>query len=184
MKINQFSHKINPKDNTLYIYMVCLVPKESPVKLRDEFNQFLPAGWVRLEWERPDDPQVSFFRVYRVEVPYFSDNDDYSRFKWNMVADNVRYTVYSEKVDQNCAHFYYYKVTSVSIWGEESEGTVSQYRVPATVALQVPAMMVPFSKKSQYQINWLRFPHANKYIIYRKLLPRSIDYTEKALVES
>ncbi len=168
---NQFSKAVYPKQGEIYLFMVCLVPKISDRLQKDEFNYFMPGGWVRLDWERPKDPQVSYFRVYRAEVPYFKENEDYSALQWNMVADNVRYPVYSEKVEQNFAHFYYYKVTSVSAWGVESEGTVIRYRVPATTAPEAPSMLVPFSKKGRNEINWLGVPHASKYIIYRTPAP-------------
>jgi hypothetical protein len=168
---NQFSKLVNPKQEEIYLFMVCLVPKISDRLQKDEFNYFMPGGWVRLGWDRPKDPQVSYFRVYRAEVPYFKENEDYSALQWNMVADNVRYPVYSEKVEQNFAHFYYYKVTSVSAWGAESEGTVTRFRVPATTAPEAPSMLVPFSKKGRNEINWLGVPHANKYIIYRTPAP-------------
>jgi len=171
---NYFSGKVNRNENNTYIFMVCLVPEKTETEnFVDMFDSFMLAGWIKLQWERPQDPQVSYFRVYRAEVPYFKENEDLSKLKWNMVADNLKYTVYSEKVDQTYAHYYYYKVASVSVWGLESEnGTITKYRVPSTVPPQAPTMLVPFSKKETNQVNWLGVTHANKYIIYRKRIPK------------
>jgi len=95
------------------------------------------------------------------------------KLDWIMVSDNLKYTTYSEKVDQTYAHYYYYKIMAVSAWGIESEnGSIAKYRVPSTVPPQAPAMLVPFSKKEVNEVRWVGVPHACRYVIYRKLIPR------------
>jgi len=180
--VNQCIDTVEKKNGRLYIYMICLIPEKTYEDILKPFGEFIPAGWVKLNWDRPQDPQVSYFRVYRAEVPYFEDDQNLSALKWSMVADNLKNTVYSEKVDQTVAHYYYYKVVSVSVWGVESEnGAITKYRVPSTVAPQPPAMLVPFSKKEINQINFLGVANASKYIIYRCRIPSILDKDLKKL---
>ncbi len=170
---NQITDKVEEKDGRLYLYMVCLLPDEIDTPELNGFRTFLPAGWIMLEWDRPDDQQVSYYRVYRAEVPYFKDNEKMSDLEWMMVADHIKYNTYSEKVDQTYAHYYYFKVVSVSTWGVDAkEGSITQYRVPATSPPQVPTMLMPFSKKAVNTVHWVGVPHASKYEIYRYMVPR------------
>jgi len=171
--VNQLADTVIKKDGRFYLYMVCLAPSTPLKDMLESTNNYIKAGWVRLTWERPEDSQVSYFKVYRAEVPGFTDADDTSGLAWTLVSDKLRNTVYSEKVDQTYAHYYYYKITSVSIWGVESEnGSITNYRVPSTVAPQAPTLLVPFSRKATNQVNWLGVTHASKYVIYRKILPK------------
>lgn len=173
IQTNQIKDKVEKKDGRVYLYLISLMPKEKKESSLDGFDSYIPAGWIRVSWERPQDVQVSYYRVYRAEVPYFKDNEDLEKLDWIMVVDNLKYTSYSEKVDQTYAHYYYYKVMAVSTWGVESEaGSMAKYRVPSTVPPQAPAMLVPFSKKEVNEIRWVGVPHACKYVIYRKLIPR------------
>jgi hypothetical protein len=64
--------------------------------------------------------------------------------EWTLAGDNLEYCKYTEKVDQTFAHYYYFKVTSVSIWGKESDtGSITKIRVPATTPPQTPSMLRP-----------------------------------------
>lgn len=173
IQTNQIKDKVEKKDGRIYIYLISLIPKEKKETGLDGFDSYIPAGWIRVSWERPQDVQVSYYRVYRAEVPYFKDNEDLKKLDWIMVVDNLKYTAYSEKVDQTYAHYYYYKVMAVSTWGVESEaGSIVKYRIPSTIPPQAPAMLVPFSKKEVNEVRWVGVPHACKYVIYRKLIPR------------
>lgn len=172
--MNSIETTVEQKENRLYLFMICLV-SEIGSKAGEEFDSYLPAGWVRLSWERPEDKQISYFRVYRAEVPYFVDGENTDNLLWTMVADHLDYTVYSEKVDQTFAHYYYYKVASVSVWGMESQQPVIKIRIPATVAPAPPKMLVPFSRKEINEVNWIGVSHASKYIIYRYKLPKILD---------
>lgn len=174
--INQCTDTVEKRDGRFYVYMICMIPEAAYYEAPGGLGAFVPAGWVRLNWKRPEDPQISYFRVYRAELPYFQDNQNPATLKWSMVADNLKNTVYSEKVDQTIAHYYCYKVTSVSVWGAESEnGTVTKYRVPSTVPPQPPVILAPFSKKEVNQVNFLGVANASKYVIYRHKISRIFD---------
>ena len=178
--MNRVETTVEQKDNRLYLFMICLKAEIGSVPA-EEYDAYLPAGWVRLSWERPEDRQLSYFRVYRAEVPYFAEGENTDQLNWTMVADHLNYAVYSEKVDQSFAHYYYYKVASVSVWGVESQQQpVTKIRIPATVAPSPPKMLVPFSRKEINEVNWMGVPHASKYIIYRYKLPKikNIDIIE------
>nr|MBP7175303.1 hypothetical protein [Thermoclostridium sp.] len=172
--MNSIETTVEQKENRLYLFMICLV-SEIGSKAGEEFDSYLPAGWVRLSWERPEDNQLSYFRVYRAEVPYFVDGENTENLRWTMVADHLDYAVYSEKVDQTFAHYYYYKVASISMWGVESQQPVTKIRIPATVAPAPPKMLVPFSRKEINEVNWIGVSHASKYVIYRYKLPKIQD---------
>lgn len=171
-QVNGLVDRVERSPGRIYLYLVCLIPDRPATKFLDAFSAYIPAGWVRVDWERPDDPQVSYFRVYRAEVQRFEDGQDLSSLDWQLVSDNTKTTAYSEKVDQTDAHYYIYKITSVSIWGVESqEGAIVKYRVPATVAPQAPTMLVPFSRMGVNEINWLGVPHATRYVVFRAEIP-------------
>ena len=172
--MNRVETTVEKKDNRLYLFMICL-KSEISSEPAEEYNTYLPAGWVRLNWDRPEDRQLSYFRVYRAEVPYFIEGENTDQLNWTMVADHLNYAVYSEKVDQTFAHYYYYKVSSVSVWGVESQQPVTKIRIPATVAPSPPKMLVPFSRKEINEVNWIGVPHASKYVIYRYKLPKIQD---------
>ena len=173
---NLLMDKPEIKEGRIYIYLVFLVPepeKSSSGILDDAMKIFIPGGWVRLSWQEPDDPQIGYYRVYRTEVPYFDETFDADKAEWTMVVDNLKYTGYTEKTDQTFAHYYYYKITSVSLWGVESEkGAVTGIRVPATSPPDTPSMLLPFSQKGKVQIKWVGVPHASKYILFRRMLPK------------
>lgn len=171
--VNQISDKVETKEGRLYLYMICLVPKEVSEPVLEGFETYVPGGWLRVDWEASKDNQVKYYRVYRAEVDYFTDNQDTDTLDWQMVGDGLKYPCYSEKVDQTYAHYYYFKVSAVSTWGVESAaGAAARFRVPATSPPQAPAMLVPFSKKEVNQVNWVGVPHASKYVIYRHTVPR------------
>lgn len=173
IQVNQITDKVETIEGRLYLYMICLVPKEVSEPVLEGFETYVPGGWLRVDWEASEDSQVKYYRVYRAEVDYFSDKQDSGALDWQMVGDNLKYPCYSEKVDQTYAHYYYFKVTAVSTWGVESaSGTEARFRVPATSPPQAPAMLVPFSKKEVNQVNWVGVPHASKYVIYRHTVPR------------
>ena len=173
IKVNQIVDKVATKEGRLYLYMICLVPKEVSEPVLEGFETYVPGGWLRVNWLASEDSQVKYYRVYRAEVDYFTDKQDPGALDWQMVGDNLKNTCYSEKVDQTYAHYYYFKVTSVSTWGVESaSGPAARFRVPATSPPQAPAMLVPFSKKEVNQVNWVGVPHASKYVIYRHTVPR------------
>ncbi len=128
---------------------------------------------MHLDWKAPDEPQLDHYRVYRCEVPYFTDEQDPEELEWTMVADDLEYTGYSEKAEQTYAHYYYYKVTSVSIWGVESAASsITTIRVPSTSAPQTPSMLLPFAQKGKVKVAWAGVPHASTYILYRTKLPK------------
>ncbi|MFO7636414.1 MAG: hypothetical protein R6W96_03820, partial [Clostridia bacterium] len=177
---NLLMDPVDQQTGRLYLYLVFLVPEESDSASDDiftgGFNIFLPGGWVNLSWTAPDDPQLGYYRVYKSEVPFFTEGQDEGSLQWTMVSDNVKFTGYSEKVDQTFAHYYYFKVTSVSIWGQESTvGAVTKIRVPATSPPQTPSMLLPFAQKGQVEIQWVGVAHASKYILYRRKLPRVLE---------
>ncbi len=171
-KYNQIMDTVQQKDGRVYLYLVFLVPENIESSDNQGFNIFEPGGFVKLSWKAPKEPQIGYYRVYRAEVPYFEEGQDTDDIEWTLVADNLSYTGYSEKVDQTFARYYYYKITSVSVWGVESEdGTVAKIRVPATVPPRTPSMLLPFSQKGKVQVNWVGVPHASKYVVYRHKLP-------------
>ena len=140
------------KDGRIHLYLVCLVPELSDTigsltgvtGINGAFSHFAPGGWVQLQWTPPDDPQIQSYRIYRAEVDSFAANQDPATLDWVLIADQNRYANFTEKVDQTYAHYYYYKVTGVSIWGLESaESAIEAFRVPATSPPQTPAMLLP-----------------------------------------
>ena len=177
------------KEGRITLYMVSLTPSAAVGSTLPGFNEagfvaFAPGGWVQLAWIAPRDPQVSGYRVYRAEVAGFPAGDAVpTDLAWMLVSDRDGYPSYTEKVDQTYAHYYYYKVTSVSVWGQESAGTaVSRFRVPATSPPQTPAMLLPLQKKGAVQVNWSGVPHASKYTVYRTTIPK-IEEADLAAIE-
>jgi len=172
---------LTPQDNQVNLYLICLVPEKRPESSLDlsDFNlagalkATVPGGWVRLAWQKPADPQVRSYKVYRAEVENFKQDQNIDELSWNLVGESADYTSYTEKVDQTFAHYYYYRVSSVDVWGLESGGTKPlAFRVPATSPPQTPAMLVPLAQKGQIQVNWAGVAHADKYILYRTTLPK------------
>jgi hypothetical protein len=175
-----FDGPLVPKEGRIYLYMVCLIPT-APVgstlpgfttDLAGALQGFATGGWVQLAWDAPTDPQVSTYNIYRAEVASFGATVP-SDLQWNLVGEKVEYAAYTEKVDQTFAHYYYYKLTSLSVWGLESAGTApTAFRVPATSPPQTPSMLLPLQKKGAIQVNWNGVPHASKYIVYRTTIPK------------
>lgn len=170
-----------PQPGRLHLYLVCLVPesrfgadlKLGAIGVKDGFSSFAPGGWVKLTWQRPADPQVKSYRIYRAEVESFTSGQDPAQLGWNLVGERSGYTSYMEKVDQTYAHYYYYRVTSVDVWGQESAATtVIPFRVAATSPPQTPAMLLPLAQKGKIQVNWAGVAHASKYVVYRSTLPK------------
>ncbi|HAL74504.1 MAG TPA: hypothetical protein DCM45_05350 [Clostridiales bacterium] len=172
---------LTPQADQVYLYLICLVPENRPgssldlsdYDLAGALQATVPGGWVRLNWQKPADPQVRTYKVYRAEVENFKQDQNIADLSWNLVGESSDYTSYTEKVDQTYAHYYYYRVSSVDVWGLESAGTAPlAFRVPATSPPQTPAMLVPLAQKGQIQVNWAGVAHADKYILYRTTLPK------------
>jgi len=170
---NQVTDNVDRVDGRIYLYMISLVPAETGESEDDGYGGYVPAGWIKLSWNRPEDQQVSHFRVYKAEVPYFSESDDPESLDWTMVGDNIKYEGYTEETDQTIAHYYYYKVTSVSIWGVESDAySLTSIRVASTVPPQAPTMLMPFAQKGTVEVRWAGVQHASSYKVFRTMVPR------------
>lgn len=170
---NQITDNVDKKDGRIYLYMIAMVPAEKSLTGDIGYLGYAPAGWINLTWERPDDLQVSHFRVYKAEVPYFSESDNLETLDWTMVGDNLKYAGYTEEADQTHAHYYYYKITSVSIWGVESVGYSSDsIRVASTVPPQTPVMLIPFPQKASVEVRWAGVPYASSYKIFKTRIPK------------
>lgn len=172
---------LNPKAGQIFMYLVCLVPENRPGSsldlseygLSDGLQSAEPGGWIKLTWQKPDDPQVRSYKIYRAEVKKLSDDQSLAELNWNLVGESADYTSYMEKVDQTYAHYYYYRVTSLDVWGLESSDTaVLAFRIPATSPPQTPSMLMPLAQKDQIQVNWTGVAHADTYILYRSTLPK------------
>lgn len=135
--------------------------------------RFLPeAGYVYVRWDAPSDPQIDYYRVYRAEVPSFKEPVDESTLEWVLVGDHITAPIYTDVVEQSFAHYYYYKVTSVSPWGVESAvGAVQRFRVPSTKPPETPNLLLPLSRKDGVQVNFSAVSHADRYEIYRAHYP-------------
>ncbi len=139
----------------------------------ESFLRFLPeAGYVYVRWDAPSDPQIDYYRVYRSEVPSFREPVDEATLEWVLVGDHITAPVYTDRVEQSYAHYYYYKVTSVSPWGVESAvGATQRFRVPSTKPPETPNLLLPLSRKDGVQINFSAVSHADRYEIYRAHYP-------------
>lgn len=136
------------------------------------FDDIPEGGYVYIDWEAPDDPQILYYRVYRSEVQSFKKPVDESALEWTMVGDHVTAPQYTERVEQTFAHYYYYKVTSVSPWGVESAvGAIRRFRVPSTKPPQTPNLLLPLSRKDGVEINFSAVSHCDRYEIYRAAIP-------------
>lgn len=132
-----------------------------------------PGGFVSLKWEKSEDPQVGTYRVYRAEVKSFKKKYDSDDLEWTLVADNLQLPRYTDRTDQDHAHYYYYKITTVSVWGVESGSySYDRIRVPSMKPPQTPAMRVSLSKKGGVQVNFSQVPYCSYYEIYRTPVPR------------
>jgi len=170
---NQISDAVEQKDNRTYLYLIFLVSDSSGFSQLPGFDVFLPGGWIKLKWANSDDPQFGYYRVYKAEVPYFVDETIPDNLVWTLVKDHQKFNGHLEKINQTFAHYYYYKVTSVSLWGKESEvGDITRVRVPATSPPQTPVMLLPFAQKGQVEIQFAGVTHASKYTIFRLKLPK------------
>ncbi len=144
--------------------------------LTSKTAQEIHAGFVSLDWDIPDDPQVQFYRVYRAEVNSFKTPVDESALAWTLVGDRLSSPQYTDPVEQSRAHFYYYKVTSVSPWGvEAAAGTVKPFRVPATKPPQTPNLLTPLQSKDGIKVNFAAVPYCDKYVIYRTAITNVSD---------
>jgi len=170
---NQITDNVDKQTGRIYLYMIAMVPAETSLAEDIGYGGYAPAGWINLTWERPDDLQISHFRVYKAEVPYFSESDNLNALDWTMVGDNLKYAGYTEEADQTHAHYYYYKITSVSIWGVETEVYSSaDIRVASTVPPQAPVMLIPFPQKASVEVRWAGVPYASSYKIFKTRLPK------------
>lgn len=166
----------------LALFLVCLVPEERSIydisvipTLPKIVNSFIDApegGFVYISWQAPDDMQVDYYRVYRSEVSSFKTDVDESKLEWTLVGDRITKNIYSERVDQSFAHYYYYKITTVSHWGvENTNGVIRKFRVPSTKPPQTPNLLMPLSRKDGIQINFSAVSHCSRYEIYRTEIP-------------
>ena len=170
---NQITDNVTRTEGRIYLYMVSLVPADTSDDEDDGYGGYVPSGWINLKWNRPDDMQVSYFKVYKAEVPYFSESDNPETMDWTLVGDNIKYEGYTEETDQTIAHYYYFKVTSVSIWGVESEDySLTSIRIASTVPPQAPVMLIPFPQKGTVEVRWAGVAHASLYKVYRTMVPR------------
>ena len=134
------------------------------------------GGFVTLNWGAPEDPQVQFYRVYRAEVPSFKKPVDESTLDWTLVGDRLTTPKYIDPVEQSHAHYYYYRVVSVSPWGvESSTGIMERFRVPSTKPPQTPNLLLPLQRKDGVQINFSAVPHCDRYVVYRAAIPKISD---------
>ncbi|MBN2559208.1 MAG: hypothetical protein JXB33_10690 [Clostridia bacterium] len=170
---NKIIDTVQKQSGRIYLYMISMVPAETKPDLDIGYTGYVPGGWISLKWDRPDDAQISYFNVYKAEVPYFSASDDPDALDWTLVGDKLKYTGYVEEADQTIAHYYYFKITSVSVWGVETEGyTLASIRVASTVPPQAPFMLIPFPKKASVEVRWNGVPFASKYKVFRTMVPR------------
>ncbi|MDX1358409.1 MAG: hypothetical protein R3232_06235, partial [Clostridia bacterium] len=170
---NQVTDNVSKQEGRIYLYMISMVPAETGGDEDDGYGGYAPAGWINLSWERPDDLQISYFKVYKAEVPYFTEGEDLDSLDWTLVGDNIKYAGYTEEADQTHAHYYYYKITSVSIWGVETDAYSSaKIRVASTVPPQAPTMLIPFPQKATVEVRWMGVPFASSYKVFRTMIPR------------
>ena len=179
---------LSNEPGSISVFLVCLEPEiKVPYELATTdptlgfINQLIggmgdsdapEGGYVYIDWDIPDDPQVEYFRVYRSEVASFKKPIDESKLEWTLVGDRLKIPHYNERVDQSFAHYYYYKVTSVSPWGVESTvGKVQRFRVPSTKPPETPNLLLPLSRKDGVQINFSAVSHCDRYEIYRAAIP-------------
>lgn len=136
------------------------------------------TGYIRIEWDAPDDPQIKYYRVYRreaipekhdglaeadVETPTGSNKaipetagvpvDEPlagAGLDWTMVGDRVAAPRFTDPVAQGSARDYYYMVTAVSALGVESiDRATLGCRVPATMPPEAPATRQPVSNSAE-----------------------------------
>jgi len=185
---------MDPLPGSLTVFLICLEPESAvdseQIGIVTQFagspgvgpegfgivSQFLNApegGYVYVDWDVPADPQVEFYRVYRSEVPSFKEPVDEASLEWTLVGDRLKNPKYTERVDQSFAHYYYYKVTSVSPWGVESAvGKVQRFRVPSTKPPQTPNLLLPLQTKDGVKVQFSAVSHCDRYEIYRAAIPR------------
>ncbi len=143
------------------------------------------AGFVRLVWEPVKNPQIKYYRIYKSEVPSFKKEIDESKLEWTLIADQLDQPFYSDPVDQSFAHYYYYKVTAVTMWGVESpEGAVKRFRVPATKPPQTPNLLLPLSRKDGVAVNFSAVNHCDRYVIYRVAVPKPTETELASMIGS
>jgi hypothetical protein len=184
----------------LSLFLICLEPKEAPkiempitpigtdvapLGVTSRFAGIPEGGYVYINWEASDDPQVKHYRVYRGEVPSFKKPVDEAALEWTLVGDHITAPEYTERVEQTFAHYYYYKVTSVSPWGVESAaGAVERFRVPSTKPPQTPNLLLPLSRKDGVQVNFSAVSHCDRYEVYRTAIPRPNETQLSGLLAS
>lgn len=185
---------INASPGSLSVFLVCLEPEGAAdseqggisshflgttqaglerISFVPEFLDVPEGGYIYVDWPVPKDPQVDYYRVYRSEVSSFKNPIDETKLEWTMVGDRLKQPKYTERVDQSFAHYYYYKVTSVSPWGVESTaGAVQRFRVPATKPPQTPNLLMPLQSKDGVKVQFSAVTHCERYEIYRAEIPR------------
>jgi PKD repeat protein len=144
----------------------------------------LISGFVKIEWDAPDDPQIKYYRVYRSEVTKadFQNPVNTDGLEWTMVGDRVTAAQFTDPVEQSIAHYYYYKVTAVTAWGVESTvkkgeiespaGAEQSFRVPATIPPATPNMQMPLSGKNGVKVNFSAVNNCDRYVVYRTEITR------------
>jgi len=184
----------------LSLFLICLEPKEapkletpiktigstlSPLDVASRFAESPEGGYVYINWEPSDNPQVKYYRVYRSEVPSFKEPIDEAALPWTLVGDHITAPEYTERVEQTFAHYYYYKVTSVSPWGVESAvGAVEHFRVPSTKPPQTPSLLLPLSSKDGVRVNFSAVSHCDRYEVYRTAIPKPNETQLSSLLAS
>lgn len=169
----------------LHIFLITLKPEDTDgileykQKIRmehdidDYFEDIFEGGYVKLDWQHPEDPQIKFYRIYRSEVDNFKTPKEAKDLEWILVGDNVKDNTYTERVEQTHAHYYYYKVHSVTPWAVESQvGVMDKIRVPATKPPEAPGLLLPLSSKDGIEVNFTPVDYCERYEIYRAEIPK------------
>lgn len=166
---------------SLSLFLVCLEPEDVAeigaalgveLDIASRFAGIPEGGYVYVDWDAPNDPQVAYYRVYRSEVSSFAGEINEPALAWTLVGDRITAPEYTERVEQTYAHYYYYKVTAVSLWDVESTiGAVQSFRVPSTKPPQTPSLLLPLSTKNGVEINFSSVSHCIRYEIYRAAIP-------------
>jgi len=169
---NQFTDSITKKNGRVFLYMVSIISRETEEEKDDVFSEFAEGGWVTVSWNKPSDPQVSYYKVYRAEVNSLNGLT-YSNLEWVLVHDRLEYSSFIQEVDQDIGHYYVYKVASVSVWGVETDNPgYAKIHVSGTVPPSTPNMLIPMSQQDKIEVRWEGVANAVKYVVYRHKIPK------------
>lgn len=180
---NQLSDTpITIADDELLIYVVSLMPKAGERvaaynHLETIKDSHAVGGWVRLEWEKPQDEfQVEGYRIYRSYVEGFRLMDiedidessiDFKSLDWELVEECTEYSYYFESVDQMREQHVAYKISPVSLWKVEGEPIYEYVRIPALISPAIPSLLQPYSKPGTIEIRFNTVADAKSYTVYR-----------------